>query len=103
MMNLANGSYEEITGTTDATPGTRSNHPISGFTVAPTRGQVDLFPSVANDDDVNNAGVVIFVKATTTQLTVKGTVPSIPFTARIWKKKIDPETIPTSTTSLGLP
>jgi len=72
-----------ITGTTDATPGTRSEH-AHGLSFIPTKEYVSITPYSLADDDTDDAAVVSLVTVDATNITVKSTVASIPFSCRIY-------------------
>lgn len=78
-----------ISGTTSATPGTRTSHNHK-LNYAPSKNRI-LPVSFATDDDNPNAAVVSVVKVSSTQVTVKSDAASVTFNLFIFPDSIEPE------------
>lgn len=74
-----------ITGTTSATPGTRTTH-AHKLQYAPSLNRI-LIQTKGPNDDVDNsaAGPVVVVAASASTISVKCKTASVPFTAFIFK------------------
>jgi len=79
----------KITGTTSATPGTTSTH-AHGLKYAPSVNWIIPIPRSA-DDNANDAGSVAVVTSDTSNITVKGSVASIPFTLLVFPDETEPQ------------
>lgn len=77
MITFDKCTYKVVTGTCDATPGTRSDH-AHGLGYAPAITTIIIVPK-AGDNDTDNAPAVALVKVDPTNVTVKSNKASATF------------------------